>query len=73
MLEHFDGLLTEFDEGLWNATIETATVRHDGNVVFRWRNGTETSIINQAEKPLYFGSVTLGRMLNMTLTAQTNR
>jgi hypothetical protein len=44
MLEHIDGLLTDFDEGLWNATIETATVQHDGNMVFRWRNWAETSI-----------------------------
>ncbi|MPM73723.1 hypothetical protein SDC9_120705 [bioreactor metagenome] len=44
MLEQTDGLLTEFDEGLWNATIETATVRHDGNIVFRWRNGMELLI-----------------------------
>ena len=44
MLESIDGLLTEFDEGLWNATVETITVHLDGNMVFRWRNGVETSI-----------------------------
>ena len=39
MLEQTDGLLTEFDEGLWNATVEIATVQIDGSMVFRWRNG----------------------------------
>lgn len=43
MLECADGLLTEFDEGLWNATVETVTVQVDGNMVFRWKNGVETS------------------------------
>ena len=41
MLEQADGLMTEFDEGLWNATVETITVHLDGNMVFKWRNGTE--------------------------------
>ena len=41
MLESIDGLLTEFDEGLWNATVETITVHLDGNMVFRWKNGKE--------------------------------
>ncbi len=42
MLEHADGLLTEFDEGLWNATLETVTIQLDGRMAFRWRNGMET-------------------------------
>jgi len=42
MLESIDGLLTEFDEGLWNATVEKVTVEPDGDLVFRWRNGIET-------------------------------
>ncbi len=42
MLEQADGLLTEFDEGLWNATVETVTVQVDGRVVFRWKNGIDT-------------------------------
>ena len=33
-MEHADGLLTEFDEGLWNATVETVTVQLDGGLVF---------------------------------------
>ena len=44
MLEDSDGLLTEFDEGLWNATVEAVAVQIDGSMVFRWRNGVETSI-----------------------------
>ena len=39
MLENSDGLLTEFDEGLWNATVEAVTVQADGSIEFRWRNG----------------------------------
>ena len=41
MLENSDGLLIEFDEGLWNATVEKVTVMVDGSMVFKWRNGTE--------------------------------
>ena len=41
MLERSEGLLTEFNEGLWNATVERVTVRTDGSMVFRWRNGVE--------------------------------
>ena len=44
MLENSDGLLTEFDEGLWNATVETVTVQGDGSMVFRWKNGAETQV-----------------------------
>ncbi|MDR1692094.1 MAG: recombinase family protein [Oscillospiraceae bacterium] len=34
-------VLTEFDEKLWLAVIDTATVGQDGRVTFRFRNGTE--------------------------------
>ena len=44
MLEHMDGLLTEFDEGLWNATVEAVTVQVDGSIAFKWKNGMKTSI-----------------------------
>jgi len=37
MLEYVDGLLTEFDEELWNATVEIVTVQLDGSMVFRWK------------------------------------
>ena len=43
MLEHNDGLLTDFGEGLWNATVEKVTVQVGGIIVFRWKNGTKTS------------------------------
>lgn len=39
ILEQADGLLTEFDEGLWNATVESVMVQVDGSIEFRWRNG----------------------------------
>ncbi|MPM71297.1 hypothetical protein SDC9_118261 [bioreactor metagenome] len=45
VLEHNDGLQVDFDEGLWNATVEAVTVQADENMVFRWRNGAETSIV----------------------------
>ena len=45
MLENTDGLLTEFDEGLWNATIEKATVQLNGSMVLRWKSGVENQVI----------------------------
>ena len=45
MLERSEGLLTEFDEGLWNATVERVAVRTDGNMLFRWRNGAEAEAV----------------------------
>ena len=44
MLEQDNGLLTKFEDGLWNATVETVTVQDDGRMVFRWRNGAETQV-----------------------------
>lgn len=44
MLEQDNGLLTKFEDGLWNATVETVTVQDDGSMVFRWRNGAETQV-----------------------------
>ncbi|MEG2623903.1 MAG: recombinase family protein [Clostridia bacterium] len=35
-------LVTAFDEGLWNATVETLTVKNDGTFIFHWRDGSET-------------------------------
>lgn len=34
-------VITEFDEKLWLALIDTAKVARDGTIVFRFRNGTE--------------------------------
>ena len=46
MLDCVDGLLTEFDEGLGNATVEKVTVQTAGGMVFRWKSGMETTIIS---------------------------
>ena len=46
MLEKVDGLLVDFDEGLWNATVEAVTVKIDGGMMFRWKNGMETQFFN---------------------------
>jgi hypothetical protein len=40
-----DGLLTEFDEGLWNATLETVTVNGEHDLTFKFKDGTEQSQI----------------------------
>ena len=44
LLERTEELLTNFDEGLWNATGEKATVQLDGGMVFPWKIDTEVSI-----------------------------
>ena len=44
ILEQVKGLLTNFDEGLWNATVEAVVVQADGSMVFRWKNGAETQV-----------------------------
>lgn len=49
MLEHADGLLAEFDQGLWNAAVETLRIQDDRSMVFRWRNGMETKTIRDCE------------------------
>ena len=38
-----DGLLEEFDEKLWLATIDKVLIQHDGRMVFKFRNGTEVT------------------------------
>ena len=40
IMEHIDGLLMDFDEGLWNATVEAVTVQVDGSMAFWWRSWT---------------------------------
>lgn len=40
-LEKQDSLITEFDENLWNASIEVITVYKEGRLVFRFMNGIE--------------------------------
>ena len=44
MLEQANGLLMDFDEGLWSATVETVTVQIDGRMLFRWRNGAVMTV-----------------------------
>ena len=34
--------ITAFDKGLWNATVETLTVKNDGTLIFHWRDESET-------------------------------
>ena len=34
--------ITNFDEGLWNATLETLTVKNDGTLLFHWKDGSES-------------------------------
>ena len=37
------GEIETFDEGLWNATVETVIVNHDGTLVFHWKDGNEST------------------------------
>ncbi len=36
-----DEPVTEFDSKLWTSVIDSVVVRHNGNLLFRFRNGTE--------------------------------
>ncbi len=36
-----DGFLTEFDEGVWTAFLDYATVGKDGKIAFTFKNGIE--------------------------------
>ena len=38
-----DEPLTEFDDWLWLAVIDTVTVHPDGRLVFKFQNGTEVT------------------------------
>ena len=40
-LSNSNTLLTEFDEGLWNATVDTVTVQSANEIVFTFKDGTE--------------------------------
>ncbi|MEG0125485.1 MAG: hypothetical protein RR816_05320 [Clostridia bacterium] len=37
-----DAPIAAFDEGLWNATVESLTVGRDGTLTFHWKDGTDT-------------------------------
>ena len=43
-LRQMNNLITEFDEDLWNATIELVTVQMDKTLIFTFRDGTEISV-----------------------------
>ena len=36
-------IITEFDEKLWLAVTDTATVAQDGTMTFRFKNGSEVT------------------------------
>jgi hypothetical protein len=40
ILEQQDGLLDGFNESLWNATVESVTVKSKGEMVFTFKDGT---------------------------------
>jgi DNA invertase Pin-like site-specific DNA recombinase len=42
-LERRNGLIAEFDEGLWNAVVERAVVESVFQITFRFKDGTELS------------------------------
>ncbi|MDR1953214.1 MAG: recombinase family protein, partial [Clostridiales Family XIII bacterium] len=39
-----DGLVAEFDESLWRATVESVTVHSEKDVAFTFRDGTEIHV-----------------------------
>lgn len=41
--------LTAFDERVWAATVQTVTVRRDGELVFRFKDGTEKAVQSDAQ------------------------
>ena len=43
-LEEQKTALTAFDERVWAATVQTVTVRRDGELVFRFKDGTEKAV-----------------------------
>lgn len=44
-LQAMDGLLTEFEEKLWNATVKGVTVQADGGLRFRLKDGGTICLI----------------------------
>jgi hypothetical protein len=43
-LRRTDDIVTEFDENLWNATVESVTVHSDKTLTFQFRDGTEIPV-----------------------------
>ncbi len=46
-LKRLDGLLAEFDEELWYATVDTMTVRLEREAIVTFKNGTEIKVQGQ--------------------------
>jgi hypothetical protein len=36
--------ITEFDESLWTAVVESVTVAEDGGLTFKFKNGSEVEV-----------------------------
>lgn len=49
-LEVRDGLLTEFDEEIWYATVDTMTVARDGTVTVAFRDGSTENVKLEVEQ-----------------------
>lgn len=39
-----DGILAEFDESLWYSTVDRVTVTPERELIFRYRNGDESTV-----------------------------
>ena len=48
-LEEQKTALTAFDERVWAATVQTVTIRRDGELVFRFKDGTEKAVQSDAQ------------------------
>lgn len=48
-LEEQKTALTAFDERVWAATVQTVTVRRDGELVFLFKDGTEKAVQSDAQ------------------------
>ena len=46
-LSEKDGLLTEFDDGVWYATIDSVTVQRGGSLIFHFKDGTDVPYTEQ--------------------------
>lgn len=47
-LEEQKTALTAFDERVWSATVQTVTIQRDGELVFRFKDGTERTVQSDA-------------------------
>lgn len=49
-LEEFDGPMTEFDDEIWYATVDTMTVTRDRTVTVTFRDGSTEDVQLEIEK-----------------------